>query len=303
MKFSTSLESATPYASYSASFQGVSSDTVTAFWRTLATEMTAGTSGAGGLGTSPATRVINGTSATILDAEGRAVTFTEITGLMVQMRPRRNADGTEYPLSQQITAATTNASTTVTVPSTALLLAGMSISGTGIPGGATIASITDSTTFALSAAATATASSVVITASWSATADVTMVDLFAVPDVTLTGTLTSGNTSVTGLSSTANLEAGMSVSGTGITGGTTIASVDSTTAITLSANATASGAQSLLFTGISTSMIRLRLGPTSSTSSILIASTCSPVSSTLIETHHVRGLQAAYEVMIGVGGN
>lgn len=52
-------------------------------------------------------------------------------------------------------AVTTNLSTTVTVSSTANLAVGASISGTGIPAGATIASITDATHFTLSAAATA----------------------------------------------------------------------------------------------------------------------------------------------------
>jgi hypothetical protein len=55
-------------------------------------------------------------------------------------------------------AATTNTSTTVTVTSTAGLQQGMKIGGTGIPAGAYIASITNATTFVLSAAATATGS-------------------------------------------------------------------------------------------------------------------------------------------------
>ena len=43
---------------------------------------------------------------------------------------------------------------TITVGSTAELSVGLAVSGSGIPGGATIASITDSTTFELSAATT-----------------------------------------------------------------------------------------------------------------------------------------------------
>lgn len=54
------------------------------------------------------------------------------------------------------TAATTSASTSVTVPSTTHIRAGMKVSGTGIPALATVASVTNSTTFVLSAAATAT---------------------------------------------------------------------------------------------------------------------------------------------------
>ncbi len=54
-----------------------------------------------------------------------------------------------------LSVTTTNTSTTVTAVSTATLRAGMSITGTGIPGGATVASIQSGTSFTLSAAATA----------------------------------------------------------------------------------------------------------------------------------------------------
>lgn len=57
--------------------------------------------------------------------------------------------------------------------------------------------------------------------------------------VVLTGNTTSGNASVTALSSTANLAVGMRVFGAGIPAGATIATITSSTAITLSANATA----------------------------------------------------------------
>lgn len=55
-------------------------------------------------------------------------------------------------------ASTTNTSTNVDVTSTAGLQSGMKIGGTGIPAGAYIASITNSTRFVLSSAATATGS-------------------------------------------------------------------------------------------------------------------------------------------------
>jgi autotransporter-associated beta strand protein len=51
---------------------------------------------------------------------------------------------------------TTNASATVTVASTAGILPGMAVTGTGIPVGATVLSVTNATTFVLSANATAT---------------------------------------------------------------------------------------------------------------------------------------------------
>lgn len=62
-------------------------------------------------------------------------------------------------------------------------------------------------------------------------------------------TITSGSAVVTGLPSTSDLVAGMSVrAATGIPASTTITSVDSATQVTLSANATATGAQVLDFT-------------------------------------------------------
>lgn len=69
--------------------------------------------------------------------------------------------------------ATTSTSTTVTVPTTTGLRAGMPVSGTGIPAGAFIASITDGTTLVLSAAATATGASVRLTFTAGATESVT----------------------------------------------------------------------------------------------------------------------------------
>jgi len=57
----------------------------------------------------------------------------------------------------------TNSNTTVTMDSTALIGAGFGVSGTGIAVGTTVASVTNSTTFVLSQAATATASNVTLT--------------------------------------------------------------------------------------------------------------------------------------------
>jgi hypothetical protein len=55
-------------------------------------------------------------------------------------------------------SATTNTTTTVTVTSTALMGIGQTLSGTNIPSGATVASVTNATTFVMSAAATGSAS-------------------------------------------------------------------------------------------------------------------------------------------------
>jgi hypothetical protein len=54
-----------------------------------------------------------------------------------------------------LSCTTTNTDATVTTASTAELRAGKGVTGTGVPAGATIASITNATTFELSAAATA----------------------------------------------------------------------------------------------------------------------------------------------------
>ena len=63
-----------------------------------------------------------------------------------------------YPTrtSNDATCDTINTDATVTMDSTANIEAGMTVTGTGVPAGATVASITDGTTFELSAAATAT---------------------------------------------------------------------------------------------------------------------------------------------------
>lgn len=63
------------------------------------------------------------------------------------------------------TGSLTSGSATVTVNTTFGLSVGMAISGTGVPGGATIAGIPSSTTITLSANATTTASGVTLTAS------------------------------------------------------------------------------------------------------------------------------------------
>lgn len=63
------------------------------------------------------------------------------------------------------------------------------------------------------------------------------------------GTLTSAAATCTGLASTVGLFIGMSVVGTNVPAGTTIAAITSATALTLSANASGTGAQTLTFSG------------------------------------------------------
>ncbi len=72
--------------------------------------------------------------------------------------------------------------------------------------------------------------------------------LFGVLSATRVGTTTSGSPTVTGLSSTSDLAAGFQVTGSGVPTGATITAIPSGSSITLSANATASGAPSLTFT-------------------------------------------------------
>lgn len=66
-----------------------------------------------------------------------------------------------------------------------------------------------------------------------------------------TGTLSSGTATVTGIASTSGLYPGQSLSGTGIAAGARISSVDSSSQITMTANATASGAQTISHSAIS----------------------------------------------------
>ena len=61
-----------------------------------------------------------------------------------------------------LVCSTTNTSTTVTTTFTGAIWVGQPVSGTGIPTGATVASITNATTFELSAAATATNAAVTL---------------------------------------------------------------------------------------------------------------------------------------------
>jgi hypothetical protein len=138
---------------------------------------------------------------------------------------------------------TLNGTTSVTsVSSTTGIYVGQPISGANIPANTTVAAI-GSGTLTLSQAATGSATGEALTLGVTqATVAPIMTGSFA---ATTTGTLASGSAIVTAIASTAGFAVGMSVSGTGIPAGATIASVDSGTQIHLSANATASGAQTL----------------------------------------------------------
>ena len=72
-------------------------------------------------------------------------------------------------------------------------------------------------------------------------------DLLDALTTTRSGTLTIGTPNVTGIASTKGIKVGAAVEGAGIPAGTTVAAVPSATAITLSQNATLSGAQDLTY--------------------------------------------------------
>lgn len=118
---------------------------------------------------------------------------------------------------------TTSGSATVTCESTTDLVAGMAIKGGGIPDGTTISSVTNATTFVMSANANATRpASNTLTGT-----------------VNLTGVSTTNGDATVTCASTTGLFAGMTVTGTGIPGATTVLSVTDSTHFELSANATA----------------------------------------------------------------
>jgi len=165
-------------------------------------------------------------------------------------------------------ATTTAASTTVTCGNTAGLITGMSLSGTGLAANASVASVTNSSTFVMNTNATASGAGITITASGSAaefnggstsltgsmfttanslstTGTAGYVEFYvqtrdlAAPTapVNVSGVVTSGSAVVTG-STTTSLGVGMLVQGTGIAIGASIVSIDSASQFTLSAAAT-----------------------------------------------------------------
>lgn len=83
--------------------------------------------------------------------------------------------------------------------------------------------------------------------------------LYSVMTIQQTGSRGGGSAIITGLSSTANMKAGYFVFGTGITSGTTVLSVNSSTQITMSANAASGGTATVIVSPwlLNTGTIRL----------------------------------------------
>lgn len=136
------------------------------------------------------------------------------------------------------TANTAIASATISnLSTTADLAAGMGVSGPGIPVGTYILTVVNSTSVTLNNNAAATGTAVALT-----------FYISTAPAFTQNGTTTNASTAVTGLTSTADMYVGMPIAPvSGIPAGTYVAAVVSTTAITLSQNATAAGSRSLTF--------------------------------------------------------
>jgi len=167
-----------------------------------------------------------------------------------------------------LTGATTSGSKSVTgLSSTADFYIGMPIESAGnLAAGSTVESIVSSTAITVSINATATSGAASLTTFPFGAGDGSTT--FNVPDdrdlfmrgwgttargldtTIFTGTTTSGANTVTGLSSTDTMYVGQALSAAaGIPGGTTVSGITSATAITMSANATASGSRSITFTG------------------------------------------------------
>ena len=157
-----------------------------------------------------------------------------LTVMIVSVASDYNGDGYSdaalYSRSTNtFTATLTSGSSLVSgMSSLTGLVAGVAITGTAVPSGTTIQSVNTSG---------------------------------------FTGILLSGSALVTGISSTTGLFAGENVTGTGIPAGATIQTVNSSTAITLSAAATAQGTQNLTATTLTLSASATASGSQSLTAS------------------------------------
>ena len=182
--------------------------------------------------TGPAFREIFGNASTTTGFAGSMNAWTS-TSVRAGGDAKLRGGTANHTAAIVLTACTTaNASTTVTCASTTGLIPGMLISGTNIPSGATISSVTDGTTFVISSAASAAGSGLSLTAA----------------GFTLTGcSTTSLSNSITCLS-TSGLVVGMGIAGV-VTNppNPTIASITSTTTFTLN-NPVTTGAPNVTLT-------------------------------------------------------
>lgn len=185
--------------------------------------------------------------------DGAAVSRATYSALFVILCPTRS--GTLTSGSNIVTG----------LSSTTDLHVGMPIEGNGVPAVTTISSIDGPTQIKLSANATASGAQTLRVFPYGAGDGSTTYNVMDDREVfergwaatargydksDITGTTTNGSAVVTGLASTVGLFVGQAISAaSGVPGGTTILSIDSATQITLSANATATGARTLTVTG------------------------------------------------------
>ena len=120
---------------------------------------------------------------------------------------------------------TTSTSTSVLCSSTTNLWPGMIITGPGMAAGATISSITNGTTFVISAAATASSTTATLTAN----------------GITLTNCTTTAAVTTVTCDSTVGLVAGMGLTGTGLANNAVVSSITNPTTFVMSAAPTTPG--------------------------------------------------------------
>jgi len=96
-------------------------------------------------------------------SSGSSTVTGELYGIGFNMHIAVDKESSITVVWDNPTCDTTDENTTVTCDDTAQFSAGTTVSGSGIPAGTTIASVTNSTSFVLSAAAEATATNVTLT--------------------------------------------------------------------------------------------------------------------------------------------
>ncbi len=213
-----------------------------------------------------AAKTTNGSTVIIVADPTGWVQFATVTGAGI---PTNTTISLVNSISLGNTHITKN-TTTVSNTDTTGLAVGASVTGTNIPAGATVASVTNATTFVLSAAytgnnttsetlvvggltntiqlsgaATATAAAATLTVGGlsgtfmitNAATTTTTNDVLSVSPLVISGN-THGTTTVDGIASTAALVTGQTVTGLNIPNATSIASIVNGTTITLSQAAT-----------------------------------------------------------------
>ncbi len=176
---------------------------------------------------------------------GMQATFIKVANQGWRLNPLDNEYITGRLLTRNCTTSTATAVVTC-AKGTAGIIEGSRIFGTGVTAGTTVLSVDSPTQFTMSAVGSANATNNLTIGGGAPGKLLTLtnvgdaVTLVADKQATvLIGNVTNTSAVVTALSSTAGLLRGQRVTGNGIPASTNILSVDSTTQITLTANATA----------------------------------------------------------------